>query len=223
MANYLPVSAISYPISTNFVILFFFMIVHGIDSCLENVMTINELTHEELVLAEALENPDGFAAIYKQYFPQIYTYIRYRVNDDATADELTAYVFERAMTRLNQYDAQRGAFVAWLFGIARQKVLNHNRRQRRWQMLPLEWLKDKAGRDPQPETWTEKQLQEERLLKAVSQLDEREQDIIALKFASGMTNRRIAEVTGLSESNIGVIVYRTLKQLRQQLEEGQHV
>lgn len=186
-------------------------------------MTINELSKEHLILAKALENPDVFATLYTQYFPQIYTYIRYRVKDDATADELTAFVFERAMTRLNKFDSERGTFVGWLFGIARQKVLNHNRKLRRWQMLPLEWFKHSHDHAPLPESLTEKQLQEERLLKAVGRLDEREQDLIALKFASGMTNRRIAAVTGLTEANVGVIVFRALKRLRQLLEEDHHV
>ena len=64
-------------------------------------------------------------------------------------------------------------------------------------------------------------MQQTALLKAVSALDERAREIIALKFSSGMTNRDIAKVTGLGESNVGVILYRALKTLQQTLAGGE--
>ena len=44
-------------------------------------------------------------------------------------------------------------------------------------------------------------------------------DLIALKFAAGLSNRHIAELTGLSQSNVGVIVYRTVQRLRIELTD----
>lgn len=55
------------------------------------------------------------------------------------------------------------------------------------------------------------------LLAAVARLSDRERDLIALKFAAGLTNRRIAELTGLSESNLGVILYRAVPRLRAEM------
>ena len=53
----------------------------------------------------------------------------------------------------------------------------------------------------------------------IKELDDRERDLLALKFGAGLTNRRIARLTGLTESNVGVILYRTLHHLREQLRE----
>ncbi|MDT3702970.1 MAG: sigma-70 family RNA polymerase sigma factor [Thermincola sp.] len=50
--------------------------------------------------------------------------------------------------------------------------------------------------------------------------EERERNIIALKFKAGLTNRHIAELIGLSESNVGVILYRAIRQLRSILKSG---
>ncbi|MGF1506977.1 MAG: sigma-70 family RNA polymerase sigma factor [Chloroflexi bacterium] len=177
------------------------------------------LTNEHRILADAREHPNAFAAVYEHYFPRIYTYIRYRVSDDATADDLTAFTFERALARLNRYDPQKGPFAAWLFGIARYAVINHNRKAKRRQMMPFEWLNNHPSREPAPDAVTQSRTDEERLLEAVAQLSERERDIIALKFASDLTNRRIADLMGLSASNVGVIVHRALKRLRAALEE----
>ena len=58
------------------------------------------------------------------------------------------------------------------------------------------------------------------LLAVLAHLSERERDLLSLKFAAGLTNRRIAEITGLSDTNVGVIVYRALQHLRLILAAG---
>jgi len=52
------------------------------------------------------------------------------------------------------------------------------------------------------------------LVRALGFLDDRERDLVALKFSALMTNRDIAGVTGLTESNVGVILFRALRKLR---------
>ncbi|MFQ6101807.1 MAG: RNA polymerase sigma factor [Anaerolineae bacterium] len=51
----------------------------------------------------------------------------------------------------------------------------------------------------------------------MARLSDRERDLIGLKFAAGLPNRRIAELTGLSENNVGVILYRAVRRLRAEL------
>ena len=53
-------------------------------------------------------------------------------------------------------------------------------------------------------------------------LPEREREVIALRYGSGLTNRAIARLTGLSESNVGTILHRTVARLREAwFPEGQ--
>ncbi|HEX3011739.1 MAG TPA: sigma-70 family RNA polymerase sigma factor, partial [Syntrophomonadaceae bacterium] len=59
---------------------------------------------------------------------------------------------------------------------------------------------------------------QQQLLKAVSSLNQRERDIIALKFWVGLSNRNIAKLIGINESNTGVILFRTMRRLRLILE-----
>ncbi len=59
----------------------------------------------------------------------------------------------------------------------------------------------------------------EALIQAVMKLDERQKNIIALKFGTCETNREIARMLNLTESNVGTILYRALKQLRDILKE----
>ena len=55
------------------------------------------------------------------------------------------------------------------------------------------------------------------LAAALRRLDERERDLIGLKFYSELNNREIAKVTGLSESNVGTVLYRCMAKLRKEL------
>ncbi|NLG33639.1 MAG: sigma-70 family RNA polymerase sigma factor, partial [Syntrophomonadaceae bacterium] len=57
------------------------------------------------------------------------------------------------------------------------------------------------------------------LLKAILRLDERQRSIIALKFGANMKNREIAQMLNLTESNVGTILYRSLKHLRDNLKK----
>ena len=56
------------------------------------------------------------------------------------------------------------------------------------------------------------------MLTAIAGLSERERDVMGLKFGAQLTNRRIAALTGLSESNVGVIVYRAAGRIRQNID-----
>ncbi len=52
------------------------------------------------------------------------------------------------------------------------------------------------------------------MLQALLTLPLREQEILDLKFVAGLSNVQVAEATGLTPSNVGVIVFRALRKLR---------
>jgi RNA polymerase sigma-70 factor (ECF subfamily) len=182
------------------------------------------LPNELVLVARATAEPAAFATIYDHYFPRVYNYVRYRVGDAETADDLTAQVFERTLVNIGRYRPERAPFAAWLFAIARNAVSDHLRAQRRRRWLSLEVLRDRASAEPQPEGVAIRNETHAELLAAVARLSDRERDLIAFKFAAGLTNRRMAEITGLSESNVGVILYRAVRRLRAELgvKEGDH-
>ena len=71
---------------------------------------------------EAACTPEAFAELYQRYYTRVYNYMRYRSDDPATAEDLTAQLFERLLERIGDYDPQRGPFGAWVFAIARNLV-----------------------------------------------------------------------------------------------------
>ena len=182
------------------------------------------LENESALVVRAQASPAAFAPIYDHYFPRVYTYVRYRILDRATADDLTAQIFERVLGGIPSYRPERAPFGAWLFAIARNTVNDYLRALRRRRWLSFERLAEHPSSDPPPEVVVARRAIRRKLLEAVAHLNERDRDLIALKFSAGLNNRRIAEMMGMSESNVGVSLYRAMQKLRQHLrgEEESH-
>ena len=180
--------------------------------------TTNILENEWLMIARAKEEPHAFTPLYEYYFPRVYSYTLYRVEDPDIAADITAQTFEKAYTKLDRYQPEKAAFSTWLFTIAANVIRN----QHRWRWLrnwiPLDNLDDQKDTRPTPEQTLTKQETIENLLRAVTALPEREREILALKFGAKLNNRGIAELKGLSASHVGVILYRAVRTLRASLE-----
>ncbi len=159
-----------------------------------------------------------FAELYDRWFNKVYTYVRYHVWPAAEADDVTARIFESALKGFSGFDPARGPEQAWLFGIARNAVIDWARGRARRAEVPLEGAPEPAGGD-RLEAPLERKEQRALIREAVAGLDERSRDIITLKFSSGLNNREIAAMTGLGESNVGIIIYRAVKRI-QSLVEG---
>jgi RNA polymerase sigma-70 factor (TIGR02952 family) len=183
--------------------------------------TVVVLANELALVARATAEPAAFAAIYDHYFPRVYNYVRYRVGDAVAADDITAQTFERALAAIGRYRPKRAPFAAWLFAIARNAVSDYLRVQRRRRWLSLEVLCTQASDEPQPEEVAIRNETHAELLVALARLTDRERDLLALKFAAGLANHHIAELTGLSANHVAVILYRAVRRLRAGLSAGE--
>ncbi|MAT96100.1 MAG: RNA polymerase subunit sigma-24 [Anaerolineaceae bacterium] len=176
------------------------------------------MPNEQSLAQQAQADPAAFARLYDHYLRRVYNYMRYRLNDAQMADDLTAQVFHRAWEKRHNHDPEKAPFGAWLFGIARHVINDHYRRQKRFGWLSLEVLRERFSLNPPPEEAFIQSEMQTLVLQAVARLNEREREIVALKFGGNLNNVQIAELTGLTASNVGVILYRAMKQLKAALE-----
>lgn len=154
--------------------------------------------------------------LYRQYLPRILNYVRMRVEGEALAQDLTAEVFERAISR--QHTLRRPeAFGAWLFRIARNVVAGHYRRRRPF--VSLDQAGDLAAPEPSPGDVVMRKEELARMREALAKLSEREQEIIRLRFAGGLGNQEVAKVLRLRPGHVAVLLCRALAKLRAQLEQ----
>jgi RNA polymerase sigma-70 factor (ECF subfamily) len=157
-------------------------------------------------------------ALYGEQMPRVYNYFRYRVGSGAVAEDLTSITFEKAWRAKDRYRRDLGSFTTWLFTVARNVAIDHYRQRR--PQVPLEAAADIPG-GATPEELAEQSSDVRRLERLMAQLPERERELLSLKYGAEMTNRAIARATGLTETNVGTILHRTIQELRAVWSEGE--
>ncbi len=158
--------------------------------------------------------PDPLVYLFETYSGRVLLYMQYRCDDSATAQDLAAQVFEQIAKSLPNYDPSRAPLAAWVFSIARHVVTGWQRRRYLRKFLPWEDFFRQPAPENSPEQAAVESEERGALRAALRRLSSRERDLIGLRFSSGLTNRQIAALTGLSESNVAVILYRALRRLR---------
>jgi RNA polymerase sigma-70 factor (ECF subfamily) len=158
-----------------------------------------------------LEATESFEALYRRTFPRIYAYVASLLRDRSAAEDVTSQAFERAYRKQQGFNARRGSPEAWLFGIARNAALDELRKRKR--RAGLEGDPEDLSA-PAPEDEAERAFQRDEIRRALTSLDPRERDLIALKFVGELSNGEIARVLQISESNVGTRLSRAVAKLR---------
>jgi RNA polymerase sigma-70 factor, ECF subfamily len=158
----------------------------------------------------------NWEAVYNEQLPRIFNFFLYRVGDEPLAEDLTAATFEKAWKHRERYRSDLGAFSTWVFKIARNIVSDYFRQQH--PETAFDETMSVSIERPVEET-IQQAVDFARLSAMLKHLEARERELIALKYGAGLTNRAIAELSGLSESNVGTILHRVVARLRVEWEE----
>jgi len=162
----------------------------------------------------------AFTELYEYCFPRVYNYIFAKVKDAELADDIVSEVFVKVYQKLSLYDRNKAAFSTWLFRMAANTMTDKLRQGQRRQEDTWEDFFDPAGpNSEEPEAVALKKEQNDEILVALDKLSERERRIIELKFFSDLPNTGIAEIIGISVSNVGTILSRSLAKLKKFLPE----
>jgi RNA polymerase sigma factor (sigma-70 family) len=138
-----------------------------------------------------------------------YAYVAYRIGDGPDAEDVTSEAFERALRYRSSFDPRRGDAAAWLIGIARRCIADAALRRE----TPSGELPERAV-----EGHAERSLRRLELRAAVARLDERDRELVALRYGADLTARQIAELLELRTNAVEVALHRALARLRAALE-----
>lgn len=161
-----------------------------------------------------------FARFYEQWYDRVYNYARGRTGSAARADEIAADTFERAFRAWGRFDPARGERSTWLFSLAFRSVADHYRSEKRGVWSSLELAPEAPSVGDAPPQLAEQAQEKQDLAAALSSLEEQAREVVTLRFYSGMTNRAIGELLGLSESNVAVILFRSVRKMRKNFPGG---
>ncbi len=160
------------------------------------------------LVAAARDEPQAFLALYDRYFDRVLGYVRLRIRDEATCEDVTSTVFTTALGYLRRFRGD-GAFAGWLFQIARNAVRDV---QRRPASVPL--CEEATSLEPDLE---ERLLAYERaahLHMLIRQLPPEQQHLLGLRYGAGLAFDEIGAIVGAAPGTVRVRMHRILEQLR---------
>lgn len=173
---------------------------------------------------KAARDADAFTELYEYFFPRVYNFLFAKVQNTAVADDLVSMVFMKAYTNLPNYNQAKAAFSTWLFNIASHALTDYyrssvNKKEAEWDDI----FDPAASPDIEPEKMAMAKEMNAELFEAINALDERSQKVVILKYWSDLNNKEIAETLGLSASNVGVILFRAMGELKKRLEKPEEM
>lgn len=155
---------------------------------------------------------ETFSQLYDAYVSRIYHYIYCRVNDDMLAEDITSKVFLNVWKKLSSYQVGKSPFMAWLYRIAHNVVIDYYRTTKVAISLDEISSVDLCHRDEVDEK-LDLQVQSWQLREALQELTEKQQQVLILKFVGGYSTMEIAQQLDQQQGTVRALQMRGLKKL----------
>ncbi|MFM7022982.1 MAG: RNA polymerase sigma factor [Flavobacteriales bacterium] len=172
-----------------------------------------KMEEEVALIALAIEDPKHFETLYSRYFLQIFRYILNRIREEGQTAEITSDVFAKALANIKKYKYKEVPFVAWLYGIARNEMLQHFRKQKKQNVFFVE--EDRLRYFTEEVDGVNKEELFQQMKKALEQLEPEELELVEMKYFQQLSHREIAGILNISEENARVKTYRVIKKLKE--------
>jgi len=145
---------------------------------------------------------------------RVYAYVAYRIGAGSEAEDVTSETFERALRYQGSFDPRKGTPLAWLLGIARSTLAG--RRLRVHEQLDAEAAVGAGDIEDQVAARLDLQA-------ALGLLEERDRELISLRYGADLSSKQIGELLGLEPGAVDVSLHRARSRLRAALGEAERV
>lgn len=152
-------------------------------------------------------------SIYRDYYKKVCGLIISKTNNPYLAEDLAADVFVKVYEKLDTFDETKASLSTWIYTITRNKLTDYYRSRRVFEEIPEDMADDSSVED---DVLNGEAL--EVLANALESLDERERDIIILRFYSGKKLKDIAGEMNISYAYVKLLQSRALAKLKDFLE-----
>lgn len=186
----------------------------------ENATTRSEtpLPDEKRLVQKAKSgDPDAFARLYDAYVDRIYRYIYFRVSDDSTTEDLTSQVFLKAWEYLDRYQSGSSPYLAWLYTIARNLVIDYYRTKK--ETVDLDDAIHLSSNEPSPDEEVQSRFELQAMRDALQFLTDEQQQVLILRFIAGLSTENVASIMDKREGAIRALQMRALQSLSKYMME----
>jgi RNA polymerase sigma-70 factor (ECF subfamily) len=183
---------------------------------------VDELSDEQLMEHLARQEGDeaALSALYDRYSRTVFGVGSRLLGDRSSAEELVQEAFLKVWRSSHTFDSSRGSFSTWLYRITRNLASDfHRRRTRRVNAVSDEALGISATSDlsPGPQEIVEDSWLSWRVSRALEELDDSHREVIELAYYQGLSQREIAQRTGVALGTVKTRTYSAMKRLREGL------
>jgi RNA polymerase sigma-70 factor (ECF subfamily) len=156
----------------------------------------------DLILRTANGDRLAFEDLYRRYARAVFGLALRRLGDRGRAEDAVQETFASIWRSAKSYRPERGAGASWLFAVARNAIVDRSRARGD---LPAD-IPDEADLDPGPPDRAEQSWVSWRVHSALEELPEREREVLALAYWSGLSQSEVAEFLGIP---LGTVKTRT--------------
>jgi RNA polymerase sigma-70 factor, ECF subfamily len=157
-----------------------------------------------------------YSDLYQRHAPGLFAYVYRQTASREDAEDIVLDVFLMVLRQSDfaTFDEQKQ--LAWLWTITRNKLVDRYRRNTRQQNVPIDPLADMLYEDDELSPEREHLRHEEymQLHRTIRALPIEQQEILQLRFGSGLRCAEIALVLNKSEGAVRTLLYRTIQTLR---------
>lgn len=178
-----------------------------------------DASDEQLAKKAQLGDKEAFYALYNRYLQRVYNRVRTKVPPQDVED-VTQEVFIALVRSLDGFQ-QRSRFNTWLYTIVNRQIADFYRRRNRGGRNPALEMDNDSEIEFEIPTTADHESADQRLVlqKALMSLPEHYQEIIAMRFADGLTFAEIAEMRGQSLEAVKSLYRRSIQAMREQIGE----
>jgi RNA polymerase sigma-70 factor (ECF subfamily) len=172
----------------------------------------NDIQQELQQIEAAKKDPMRFGVLYDRYYKPVFIFIYRRTENEEVAADITSQVFMKALINIKKYVFKGVPFSAWLFRIAFNEVNMYFRKNKAQRVVSLDQpglkqMAQDAETEEDPEAI-------KRMMVALKQLEAVDLQMIELRFFEKRSFAELGEITGITENNAKVKVYRILEKIR---------
>lgn len=171
-----------------------------------------------MALSQNLEmsNHSLVADLYKNYAPAMLNYLCRKLPTREDAEDVLLEVFQAALESNRLSDLDPNHQVAWLWGVARHKRIDHLHHLQRLPQVPLDTYTDALYSDElaMPEPVALRSETHEALRSQLATLSEQQQHVLLLRFGHDLRGPEIAARLNKNEGAVRAILSRALNHLR---------
>jgi RNA polymerase sigma-70 factor (ECF subfamily) len=170
---------------------------------------------DEALAERAAGDFEAFEELYRRYLPPIYKFVRSQVRDDATAEDITAHIFFRALASAASFRSD-GSYKSWIFRIAHNSIVSWRKRSDR--SKPVEEIPDHPDPDPSPALQALARDTSGRIWDRVEQLPPAQREVVTLLYGEDLTIEETARVTRRTRGAVRILLHRARRRLRHSFE-----